>query len=192
MVYNTIGDEFAIAENLSEVQNLGMNEHERHIDNILKTFLEVDKLRRANLRSLGMRSLFMHDKGDSISLELTGIHIDGVQLEENHRVEGILLDPNNAIIRAQYVEGDTLQHWKENDIGLATCYEMRYFGKAPHHDLIPHKIAGNSQAAYFYADDMNHYTSETHRTIADKDINILAMKYGRLAINGLDYINFSS
>jgi Zn ribbon nucleic-acid-binding protein len=168
-----------------------MNEHEQHIDNILKTFVEVDKLRRANLRSLGMRSLFMHDKGDRISLELTGIHIDGVQLEEDHRVEGILLDPNSAIIRAQYVEGDTLQHWKENDIGLATCYEMRHFGKAPYHQVYPHKLAGNGQAAYFYAKDMDYHDSKSQRTVADKDIHILAMKYGRLAINGLDYINFS-
>lgn len=167
-----------------------MSDDEKRIHNLLDTFIEVDKLRRNNLGSLSMRSLFMHDKGDRISLELTGIHIDGVQLEENHRVEGILLDPSNAIIRAQYVEGETLQHWKENDIGLATCYEMRYFGKAPHHNLIPHKIAGNSQAGYFYTDDMRHYVSETHRTVADKDIHILAMKYGRLAINGLDYINF--
>lgn len=164
-----------------------MKEHESYIENRLEAILKLEEIRVRNLRATHPRHFQGFYKGDRVSLLLRPIDAKGPLTENDCRIESVLIDPEHALVDVKYIEGD-LNEWLDRQIGLATWYELRQVHGAKIH-LAPYYVAGDQGVAYFNAEDLNSFEDSTE-TVKEDKIKSLALKYGRLAVDGMTIFDF--
>lgn len=164
-----------------------MEGNEAYIDQTLRLILDKDRFREAGLRATHLRTFHFNDRGDRVSLILTPVDFGGVTLEEPQRIEGVLADPEHALIDVKYVEG-SYDHWRGETIGLAAVHLMQR-GQREVPRIDPHYMAGDQGFGYFLPEDMTLHV-DSKLTVAEEHIRLPALKYGRLAVDGAAIFDF--
>jgi hypothetical protein len=164
--------------------------NEEHIDKLLgelvERFQKEDEIRRAYRNSVILRSFHTYEKGDRVSMVLTGIAIDGIHLEETREVEGVLINPRVATVEIKIADG--LEEWQGKTIGLAVRTPSSF-----KKNICKYVIAGNQEVAYFHAEDLvEGQGSDIYLPEVENDTNIyhLPLKYGRVAVGGCVIFDF--
>jgi hypothetical protein len=170
-------------------QTLHMSENElpihKYLDQIVTDAQTAEKYRNANRHSTYFKNFCAFEKGDRVSMLLSGIAVNGIYLEQTQRIEGILVHPEMALIDVKLTDG--LEEWEGKTIGLGVRGDMvkkdviRAFAKL---------VAGDREVSYYVPEDIV-LDSRGKPTIDNDKLHHLALKYTRVAVGGSILVDFT-
>jgi hypothetical protein len=162
---------------------------DRCLDEVIKDFHDAEKYRESRLRSYDIRKFYNFDKGSRVSMILTKVTLgalNNIYIRDTQRVEGFLVDPWQLLVDIKYTED--LDEWTDRTVGLATRVEVPIKGIP--NGVYPHLVGGDQGVSYFYEEDME--PSRIGKpTIPTEKIHHLALRYGKVAVDGLTLFDFT-
>lgn len=171
-------------------QNLHMGDSERYVDRVLTEVLErarkIEDALYTNRQSTFYRNFCHFDKGDRVSMTLSGIAINGIHIEETQHIEGILVNPDLALIDVKMTDG--LEQWEGQTIGLGVC---TYIQKDKIFKSFSKLFLGNGQVAYYLAEEIAK-DSYGRPTIDDTNLHHLGLKYTKVTAGGMVITDFTN
>lgn len=163
-----------------------MAEDIKHIDQMLTEIVSRENRRLRFLRSTRPQSFHEFNRGDRISMVWFDMTIAAVGLIE--QIEGTLVNPSLALVEVEHAPGSPDIQGKT--IGLATdTYVDTILGRQKR--IVHGGFAGNQDVAYCLAEDIKRQPDHRMRAPDDKII-YPQLKYGRVAVNNVDIIDFVS
>jgi hypothetical protein len=160
-----------------------MNEDVSHIDKLLLSIEQDERERIEQLRSPVLRGLGRFDVGDAIVMSLIGVDKSGKRTNNDGVVAGRIANPDLGLIQVKYTK-DNVPPITGRLIGLATKTTGNEANSSSVGVTYRRFVAGGQRFAYYLADDMI-LDGNGERFAPANKIEHPALKYGRMAINGV-------